>query len=69
MKIVNGFQALIIFAKSSYLDVWQGFEYASFREETGKYQNEEPKKNFFLVQQQRRDDNLWCNNLSGFYEI
>ena len=28
-KIVNGFQPLIIFTKSSILDVWQGSEYAS----------------------------------------
>ena len=28
-KIVNGFQSLIIFAKCSNLDVWQGSEYAS----------------------------------------
>ena len=28
-KIVNGFQALTIFAKHSILDVWQGSEYVS----------------------------------------
>ena len=28
-KIVNGWKLLIIFAKSSFLDDWQGFEYAS----------------------------------------
>ena len=27
-KVVNGFQLLIIFAKSSFLDVWLGFKYA-----------------------------------------
>ena len=29
VEIVNGFQPLIIFAKTSILDVWQGIEYAS----------------------------------------
>ena len=29
MKIINGFQLLTIFAKSSILDVWKGSEYAS----------------------------------------
>ena len=29
MKIVNGFQPLTIFAKSTILDVWQGYEYTS----------------------------------------
>ena len=29
VKIVNDFQSLTIFAKSSILDVWQGYEYAS----------------------------------------
>ena len=28
-KVVNGFQPLTIFEKSSILDVWQGSEYAS----------------------------------------
>ena len=28
-KIVNGFQLITIFAKSSFLDVWQGSEYAT----------------------------------------
>ena len=27
-KIVNGFQLLTIFTKSSILDVWQGYEHA-----------------------------------------
>ena len=29
VEIVNGFQPLIIFAKTSILDVWQSIEYAS----------------------------------------
>ena len=38
VKIVNCFQLLIIFAKRSILDVWQGFEYPfGMRQLTTKY--------------------------------
>ena len=35
VKIVNDFQSLTIFAKSSILNVWQGSEYASAEAATG----------------------------------
>ena len=35
VKIVNDFQSLTVFAKSSILNVWQGSEYASGEAATG----------------------------------